>query len=283
MKALYKTFLTLPLLLLLCACSGKELLNAFVPKTGYSLREGIAYGADPRQKMDIYVPDGLQKPACTVLFFYGGRWQTGSRDLYRFVGEAFASKGCVTAIADYRVYPKIRYPVFLEDSAKAFVYLHHHAQEYGGDPKRLFLAGHSAGAYDAVMIAVNPRFIKAAGGQPSWVKGVIGIAGPYDFLPFTDADVIDIFSTEKDAATQPINYVHAGLPPMLLVHGVNDTEVKPKNTINMAARLREFNDPVTVHLYPDPRHEAIVLSLLHGFRGKTPLLHDIATFIKEQP
>lgn len=283
MKALYKIFLTLPFLLLLCACSGEKLLNAFVPQTGYALHKGIAYGTDPRQKMDIYVPDKPQKPACTVMFFYGGRWTTGDRGLYRFAGEALSSKGCITAIADYRVYPKIRYPVFLEDSAKAFVFLHRHAQEYGGDPKRLFLAGHSAGAYDAVMIAVQPRFIRAAGGQPSWIKGVIGISGPYDFLPFTDSDVIDIFSTEKDAATQPINYVHAGLPPMLLVHGDNDTEVLPKNTRNMAAKLREFNNPVTVHIYPEAQHQAIILSLLHGFRGKIPLLRDIATFIKEHP
>ncbi|MEZ0225776.1 MAG: alpha/beta hydrolase [Alphaproteobacteria bacterium] len=283
MKALCEIFLTLPILLLLCSCSGENVLNAFVPKTGYEVHKGIAYGTDPRQKMDIYVPDNLQKPVCTVLFFYGGRWTTGDRGLYRFTGEALSSKGCVTAIADYRVYPKIRYPAFLEDSAQAFVYLHRHAPEYGGDPKRLFLAGHSAGAYDAVMIAVHPRFIKEAGGQPSWIKGVIGISGPYDFLPFTDKDVIDIFSTEKDAATQPINYVRAGLPPMLLVHGENDTEVLPKNTRNMAAKLREFNNPVTVHIYPEAQHQAIVLSLLHGFRGKTPLLRDIATFIKEHP
>jgi acetyl esterase/lipase len=283
MKALHRAFLILPLLFLLCSCSGEKLLNAFVPKTGYSVKQGIAYGDDPRQKMDIYMPDGLRKPACTVLFFYGGRWTTGERGLYRFAGQALSSIGCVTAIANYRVYPKNRYPVFMEDAARAFVFMHQHASEYGGDSKRLFVAGHSAGAYNAVMLAVHPRFLKAAGGQQSWVRGVIGVSGPYDFLPFTDADVIDIFSTEKDAATQPINYVRAGLPPMLLVHGANDTEVLPKNTRNMAAKLREFHNDVTVHIYPDAQHQAIILSLLHGFRGKTPLLPDIATFIKEHP
>jgi acetyl esterase/lipase len=283
MKAFFKVLLAIPFMLLLSSCSGEKILNAFVPDAGYKVHKGIAYGSDPRQKMDIYVPDGLQKPACTVLFFYGGRWTTGDRGLYRFAGEALSSRGCVTAIADYRVYPKIRYPVFMEDSAAAFVFLHRHAAEYGGDPRHLFLAGHSAGAYNAVMLAVHPEFLKDAGGRPSWIKGVIGISGPYDFLPFTDADVIDIFSTEKDRATQPAHYVRESLPPMLLIHGANDTEVLPKNTRNMAAGLREFNNDVTVHIYPDAQHQSIVLSLLHGFRGKTPLLHDIATFIKEHP
>ncbi|TAL31191.1 MAG: alpha/beta hydrolase [Alphaproteobacteria bacterium] len=283
MKTRSKAFLVLPLILLLCSCSGEKLLNAFVPKTGYRIYKDIAYGSDPRQEMDIYVPDGLKRPVCTVLFFYGGRWTDGDRGLYRFAGEALSSKGCVTAIADYRVYPKIRYPVFMEDSAKAFVFLHRHAAEYGGDPERLYLAGHSAGAYNAVMLAVHPTFLKNAGGQPAWVRGVIGISGPYDFLPFTDADVIDIFSTETGAATQPITYVRKGLPPMLLVTGDADTEVKPKNTRNMAAKLQEAGNPVTVRIYPGIYHEAMVLSLLHGFRGKTPLLHDIATFIKEHP
>lgn len=268
--------------LALAGCSGRKLLDFFVPDTGYRMQKGVAYGADPRQKMDVYVPDGLKNPACTVLFFYGGRWQGGERGLYRFVGEAFSSRGCVTAIADYRLYPKVRYPAFVEDAAKALVFLHAHAQDYGGDPNRIFVAGHSAGAYNALMLTINPRFIEAAGGKPAWIRGAIGISGPYDFLPFEDADVIDIFSTEKDAATQPINYVHPGLPPVFLATGMNDTEVKPKNAINLAAKLREAGVPVTLQVYPDARHMAIVLSLLHGFRGKTPLLDDITAFIREQ-
>lgn len=282
MKVLSKALLVFPVLFALAACSGAQLLDHFVPKTGYTLHQAISYGPAPRQKMDIYVPGHLREPGCTLLFLYGGRWSSGSRALYHFAGQAFASQGCVTAVADYRLYPQVRYPVFLEDSARAFVFLHAHAKDYGGDPSRLFLAGHSAGAYNAVMLTVNPRFIQAAGGKPDWIKGTIGISGPYDFLPFTDTDVIDIFSTEKSPPTQPINYVHKGLPPMLLVTGANDTQVKPKNTINMAAKLRAAGDPVEARVYPDAQHEAIVLSLLNGFRGHIPLLHDIMTFIGEQ-
>jgi acetyl esterase/lipase len=284
MKAFFKVFLILPFVLLLASCSGRKALNFFVPKTGYQLLQAVAYGPDPRQQMDIYVPEHLRQPGCTVLFLYGGRWTTGDRGLYRFAGQAFASEGCVAAVADYRVYPRFRYPVFLEDTAQAFVYLHNHAAEYGADPAHMFVAGHSAGAYNAVMLAMNPEYLKKAGGNPAWIRGVIGVAGPYDFLPFDAADIIDIFSTERSQElTQPIHYARAGLPPMLLVAGENDTEVKPKNTLNLAAELRQYKDPVEVHIYPDAQHEAIVLSLLNGFRGKIPLLHDSMQFIQEHP
>jgi acetyl esterase/lipase len=276
-----KLFAALCLAATLAGCSGRDLLNHFVPDKGYQVHRDLAYGRDPRQRMDIYVPDGLAQPACTVLFIYGGRWQEGDRDLYRFAGEAFSSKGCVTAVADYRLYPAVRYPAFVEDAARALVFLHAHSGKYGGDPSRIFVAGHSAGAYNAVMLAVNPRFIRAAGGKPSWIRGAIGIAGPYDFLPFEDQDIVDIFSTEKDPATQPINYVTPGLPPIFLATGDADTEVKPRNAVRLAAKLREAGNKVTLRVYPGAGHAAILLSLLHGFRGHTPLLDDIAAFIRE--
>jgi acetyl esterase/lipase len=282
MKAFFKIFLILPLILL-CSCSGKQILNAFVPKTGYQINQSVAYGTDPRQVMDVYVPEHLRHPGCTVLFFYGGRWTTGSRDLYRFAGQAFASQGCVTAIADYRVYPKNRYPAFLDDSAQAFVYLHNHAADFSADPSRIFLVGHSAGAYNAVMLAMDPEYLKKAGGSPTWIRGVIGVAGPYDFLPLDAPDIIDIFGTEKNLElTQPIHYARPGLPPMLLVAGANDEQVKPKNTVNLAAELRQYKDPVEVHIYPQAQHEEIILSLLNGFRGKIPVLDDSMQFIVEQ-
>ncbi len=285
MTRLKKTLIALGatgLLGLVVACSGQRILNGFVTDDGYKVVKDLAYGAGPRQKMDIYIPDHPSADGCTILFFYGGRWEGGEKGLYKFAGQAFSSKGCVTAIADYRVYPEVKYPVFVQDSAAAFVWLHAHAKEYGGNPDKLFLAGHSAGAYDAAMVAVHPRYLKEAGGQRSWIRGVVGISGPYDFLPFTDKDIIDIFSPEKDVATQPITYAAPGLPPMLLIHGDNDTEVYPKNTRNFAAKLKAAGSPVQTIIYPDARHEAMVLSLLNGFRGKIPLLEDVSTFVHAQ-
>jgi len=269
-------------LLALAGCSKEFLLNGLVPKEGYALHRNLAYGDDARQKLDVYVPNQPAANGCTVLFIYGGRWEDGDKELYKFVGQALTTKGCVTAVADYRLYPKVKYPAFVEDSAKAFVWLHTHARDYGGNPDNLFIAGHSAGAYNAVMVAVHPRYLKEAGGDRSWIRGVIGISGPYDFLPFTDADIKDMFSPEKDALTQPIHYAAQNLPPMLLVHGKNDKEVLPKNTLNFAKKLEQAGNKPEVIIYPDATHKIIILSLLNGFRTRIPLLEDISRFINAQ-
>src|SRR3954469_20427644 len=164
---------------LAAACSPAA-LDLIVPRSGYHVQRDLAYGADPRQKLDLYVPDRLTGPAPVLLFFYGGSWQSGSKALYRALGQAFFSKGIITAVADYRLYPQVRYPGFVEDGAGAFAWLHQHAAAFGGDRDRLFLTGHSAGAYIAVMLAAEPHYLKAAGADAAWVRGVIGIAGPYD-------------------------------------------------------------------------------------------------------
>src|SRR6185312_7779902 len=169
------------------------LLNAAIPKTGYRMQPDLAYGPLPRHRLDLYVPDGLSGPAPVLLFFYGGSWQSGSKNIYRAFGQAFASQGIVTAVADYGLYPDVKYPAFTEDGAHAVRFLHDHAPEHGGDPARLIVSGHSAGAYIAAMLGVNPIYLSAAGGDPSWIRAIIGIAGPYDFLPLHDAALIDIF------------------------------------------------------------------------------------------
>jgi acetyl esterase/lipase len=265
---------------MLTGCSGVDILNSIVPHSGYTIHKNIAYGDNHRQHLDVYVPDNLKSPAGVIVFFYGGRWEKGSKDDYRFAGQAFASKGYITVIADYRLYPEVYFPAFMDDAAQAFAWTHANISQYGGDPAKLFVAGHSAGAYIAIMLTVNDRYLKGAGANRAWIKGAIGMAGPYDFLPFADSDIKAIFSKEKDADTQPINFVAPGLPPILLAHGDKDTEVYPKNTLHMAARLRQMGDPVTERIYPGVAHIGIALSLADGFRSKARLLADIDDFIK---
>ncbi len=267
-------------LLALPGCTGAQLLNATIPKDGYSIHKNIAYGTAPLQKLDIYVPD--KNNGCTVLFFYGARWQKGSKDMYLFAGQAFASLGCVTVVADYRAYPEVSYPAFVEDSAKATVWVHEHIAGYGGDAKNLFLAGHSAGAYNAMMLAANRSFLRKAGGKTEWIKGVIGIAGPYDFLPMTAPDIIALFSTAKDVDTQPVTYVHKGMPPVMLAVGDKDTDVLPRNSIRLKAKLEKFGNTVELHSYPGIDHVGIVASLAPLFRGRTTLVEDIRSFIHKQ-
>ena len=261
-----------------CA-SAVSLLNLAVSRAGYHVERDLAYGSDPRQRLDLYIPDRLQAKAPMILFFYGGSWSSGSKDLYLSLGEGFASKGIMVAIADYRLYPQVRYPAFLDDGAHAFAWVHAHAQAYGGDPARIFLAGHSAGAYIAVMLAADREYLKKAGADAGWIRGVIGIAGPYNFLPLRDPDLIAIFGGADRQDTQPITYIDGRRPPMLLAAGTADTTVAPHNTTDLAARLAAFGSPVEVKLYPGTGHLGILLSLAPGLRWKTTLRKDILRFV----
>jgi acetyl esterase/lipase len=262
------------------ACAPVTVLNLLVPRGGYHVVRDLAYGADPRQKLDLYVPDGLKAPAPVILFFYGGSWQNGSKAMYLAFGQAFASRGIVVAVADYRVYPQVRYPAFVEDGASALAFVHAHVAEHGGDPARIFVAGHSAGAYIAMMLAADPRYLTRIGADPGWIHGVIGISGPYDFLPLKDPDLITIFGGADRVDTQPITYIDGKRPPMLLATGTADTTVGPHNTVNLAAKLRGYGSPVKVVTYPGVGHIGIILSLAPGFRGRTTLRDDITDFVK---
>lgn len=265
---------------LLSACQPIGLVNLLVPRSGYAVHRGLAYGADPRQKLDIYVPRNVKAPAPVLLFFYGGAWQAGSRGDYRAFGQAFASAGIVTVVADYRLYPAVKYPAFVADAAGALAWLHAHVQDYCGDAARIFVSGHSAGAYNAVMLASEPKFIQAQGGRLDWIRGVIGIAGPYDFLPLEAPEYVDIFHGRDNPDSMPVNHIDGKRPPMLLVTGDDDGTVRPRNTASMAAKLREFSSPVQEIHYPGTGHVGILLSLVPGFRTVTHLRQDMLEFIR---
>jgi acetyl esterase/lipase len=263
---------------LLAGCS-PFLLNPFVPRGGYTIERNIAFGNGPRQKLDIYIPDGLTKPAPVLIFFYGGSWQDGDKDGYRWVGQTFASHGIVTVLANYRLYPPNLYPSFVQDGALALRYVHDEIAKAGGDPERVFVSGHSAGAYNAIMLASDPKFVHDVGGDLSWIRGAIGIAGPYDFLPMTDPKIITIFGGANNPATQPITYIDGKRPPMLLVDGTADKTVDPGNVTRMAAKLRANGSEVQTKLYPGVGHIGIILSLAPILRTDTTLENDMVRFI----
>jgi acetyl esterase/lipase len=255
------------------------LLNLMVPRAGYRVQRDLAFGDHARQGLDLYVPDGLATPAPVLLFFYGGGWQGGRRGDYLALGQAFASAGIVTAVADYRIYPDVKYPAFVEDAAAALAFLRAHVAEQGGDTKRIFVCGHSAGAYNAVMLASEPAFLEAKGGRLDWIRGVIGIAGPYDFLPMEQKEYVDMFHGHNNLASMPVNHITGPRPPMLLVTGDRDRTVHPRNTQSMAARLRSVGSPVVEIHYSGAGHVGILLSLLAPFRGLMPLRRDMLDFI----
>jgi acetyl esterase/lipase len=281
LKALLLAGLAVSLAASLSACSPFAAINLLVPKSGYAVRRDLAYGADARQKLDIYLPDHAAASAPVLLFFYGGSWESGDKKDYMAFGQAFASRGIVTVIADYRLYPQVKYPVFVEDSAAALAFVHAHIAEYGGDPGRVYVAGHSAGAYNAVMLGSDPRYLAAVGGDFSWIKGVIGISGPYDFLPLTANDLIDIFHGARNEDAMPIHHIDGKRPDMLLVTGTADNTVGPGNTDRMAAKLKAQGNRVQTIHYPGVGHIGTILSLVPGFRGRTTLRDDITAFIQK--
>lgn len=266
---------------LLAGCDAAfSALNLLVPRGGYRVVRDVAYGAGPRRKLDIYVPDDLKSPAPVLLFFHGGAWQGGARTDYLAFGQAFAGEGIVTVVADYRLYPEVTYPAFVADGAQALAWVHAHIAKHGGDASRIFVCGHSAGAYNAVMLACEPDFLRRAGGDLSWIRGVIGIAGPYDFLPLRDASYIDIFHGANNRDAMPVNHVDGVRPPMLLAWGTGDHTVHAVNIDRMEARLKRVGSRVETRRYPGVSHIGIILSLAHGFRGRTTLHRDMLAFIR---
>ena len=143
-----------------------------------------------------------------------------------------------------------------------------------------FSLGHSAGAYNAIMLASNPRYLREVHADPAWIRGVIGISGPYDFLPLKSPELIDIFGGYRREETQPIRYITAKRPPILLVTGSDDTTVLPRNTKRMAARLRSFGTDVKEIVYPGVAHIGIDPVRRQAlFRARTTLREDIVTFV----
>jgi acetyl esterase/lipase len=264
-------------------CSPTDILNATVPQDGVSVDRGIAYGDGPRRRLDVYRNENAAGLQPLVVFLYGGSWRTGDRAIYQFVGIPLAARGAVVVIPDYRLYPEVAFPGFLDDNAHAVAWAIAHAAELGADPHRVFIVGHSAGAYNAAMLAVDPRWLAHAGLDRTQIAGVAGLAGPYDFLPMTDPDILPVFAPVGDEpASQPVNYVDGRNPALLLLAGDADTTVRPANTQSLAARVAAAGGPVQSRIYPGLGHIGIIIAFAPLFNRRAPVLDDVWRFIMEQ-
>jgi acetyl esterase/lipase len=264
----------------LAACSPTTVLNAWAPAGTYTATTDVAYGRQPRQKLDIYRPAHAREPAPVIVFYYGGNWNSGDRGDYLFVGESLASRGFIAVLPDYRLYPDVRFPAFLDDAAQAVRWTIDHVAAYGGDPRRVFLMGHSAGAYNAAMLALDPGYLCAAGVDPRQIRGLIGLAGPYDFLPLQARIPKAVFGfPDTPVTTQPIHFVTPAAPPALLVTGTADDIVDPGNAARLGARLRDNGVPVREVVYPEVGHRALVGALAAPLRSFAPVLDDVAGFV----
>ena len=282
--------LGLAAVIVLGACTPLTVLNAVAGVGGvgsYKRVNDIAYGGLPRQRLDLYLPAGVAPRAGwpVVVFFYGGSWNSGERAQYGFVGAALASRGILTLVADYRLYPAVRYPDFLVDSALALAWGLDHAADHGGNPRRVFVMGHSAGGYNAAMLALDSRWLGAAGHTPRELAGFIGLAGPYDFLPIVNPDAQPVFfHPNYPPDTQPMAFASAAAPRSFLAAGQSDALVNPeRNTAALAAHLVAAGVPVRLHRYKNVSHVTLIGAFSLPLRWLAPVLDDVASFVQDEP
>jgi acetyl esterase/lipase len=289
----------------LSACSAITFGIANAPATygPFERKVDIVYGTDKRHRLDVYVPKSegetyvstdnrgamqladlrasrpeMSRPV--VIFWYGGSWVNGSKSNYRFVGAALAERGFITVLPDYRLYPEVKFPDFLDDAARAVAWVQQHAHEFGGDPQRIVLMGHSAGAHTAAYLALNREFLAKRGARPDWIAGLVGLSGPYALAPNTRT-LNRIFSAPwGESDWQPVRFVTSQAPPTFLAHGLSDNWVSARQTEQLRDALRANGVRVEAELYPDTGHAATVASFSKAARGSAPTLDRSVLFLR---
>jgi acetyl esterase/lipase len=269
--------------IVVAACSPLKTFDALVPKDSDSgeVARNIPYAAGPRHMLDIYAPRGTKAGANlpVIIFIYGGSWASGTREGYGFAGRALAAAGFVVVVPDYRLVPEIYFPGFLQDCAAAVHWARGNAGRYGGDADRIVLVGHSAGAYNAAMLALDPQWL---GKDRTAIKGMAGMAGPYDFLPFDGKITTRTFGQwPRPDETQPIHYADASAPPTLFLHGSEDDTVYPRNSVHLQKKLADAGAKSELKIYPGIGHVGIVTALAKPFRERAPVLADVIGFARK--
>lgn len=267
----------LALLALFPGCSPLRFAEALLVGDHFVLRSDLAYGHDPRQRLDVYRPLGSGGLRPVVLFLFGGRWQQGSRDQYRLLGDALTRRGLVAVVPDYRLYPQVRFPAWVEDAAHAVRWTRENIRQFGGDPDRIVVVGHSAGGHTAALLALDPRYLEQAGARNA-LRGVISIAGPVDTV-WTDADVQALMGPQSGwDSTYPLNHIGGSDSPILLLHGAADETVAPGNSVALAARIARSGGCARAIVYPGVGHVEIVIALAVPRLRIAPVLDHVAAF-----
>ncbi|WP_219893111.1 alpha/beta hydrolase [Aquisediminimonas profunda] len=261
-----------------------DYLDRFWPgqNNAEKLASDITFDEASAQKLNIWgvnAPNAHRKRPVLV-FFYGGGWANGDRDHYGFAARAYANRGFIVVLPDYRKVPHVHFPIFNQDAAAAVRWVHDNISRYGGDSDRIVLAGHSAGAYIAMMLTLDRSYLMSAGVKPSIIRGTVGLSGPYDFYPYDSRRSINAMNRwPRPLETQPIAFARKDAPPIMIITGTSDDTVKPRNAILLSRKLHELGAPVKFRAYNDLNHEDIVMALSKPFRSKAPVLQDSADFL----
>ena len=285
----YKVFLFSLICLVLSSCTSASLflVNTLARLDNYSVYQNIPYGEHTLNKLDIYIPQKQDAKPSTypvVIFFYGGCWggcETLNKEDYTFVAQALTAQGYIVIIPDYRRHPEVKLAGIMQDASHSVEWVRENIGSYGGNSHKLFLMGHSAGGHIAAMLTLNEKYLKPD--TYNSIKGFIGLAGPYDFLPFTKPYQYIVFGPEKKfPASQPVNFVDGTEPPLLLLYGADDTTVFPRNIKNLAAKVNQKKGKVEIHIYKNIDHFSILAALSRPYQNKHGILGDIVRFLNHK-
>lgn len=266
-----------------CSSIGLYAVNQIAKVKGqYTKHKNIAYGSLERQKLDIFIPTNNSNPKPVIVFFHGGNWSYGSKEDYLFIAETFTKHGFVVVIPNYRLHPQVRFPSFIEDGAHAVSWVQKNILSHQGDSHKIYLMGHSAGAHIAAFLTLKHSYLKEAGGKATKLAGMVGLAGPYDFLPLKEDYLKTIFGPEERyPLSQPIHFANGQSAPLLLIHGQKDRTVLPKNTKNLTQAIQQAKGSAQALYYQDFAHISVVSYLSAPLRNRSTLLKDILKFLKK--
>lgn len=278
-----RVMLTAAFAFLASSCMTIGAYNRITPhdRDGVRVAQDLRYGEGSRRTLDVYAPSERPANAPVIVFFYGGSWSSGAKRDYSFAGQAFAAQGFVTVVPDYRIYPEVQFPAFVEDGASALRWVRDHIAEYGGDPDRIVLVGHSAGAHIASLVALDPRYAQAAGFDAHAIRGVVGLAGPYGFDRCDIPLLRNVFGPPADPQTaMPVHYVRRDAPPLLLLHGSRDARVPVYSSQRMEREARAAGEDVELKIYPGVDHPGIMQAISVARRREAPVLDDTVAFAR---
>ncbi len=268
-------------LLALTGCTNFQYLNFTLSHRGYVPTRNVAFGADARQKLDVFVPASVKPNGKVVVFFYGGSWRVGSKADYRFVAQALTSRGFIAVVPDYRLYPQVTFPAFIEDGAAAVRWTRDHIGAYGGDTNQIYLMGHSAGSHTAALLTLDEHYLKAVGLDRNIIRATAGLSGPYDFASLPENRAVFGRAANDptiDPKIEPITFVNGKEPPMLVVHGLKDTIVDPSNSLSLVTHIRQAGGNVEYITYPNRGHGGVVIALAWPNQWMCPVLDDVTDY-----
>jgi len=261
-------------------CSPQHAADFFLLHRDLDIARDLPYGSDPREQLDVYRPRTPRVAAPVVVFLYGSRWQYGSKTQYHLLGQALTGRGLVAVVPEYRLYPQVTFPGWVEDAARAVRWVRDSIGAYGGDPTRIFIVGHSAGGHTAALLALDPQYLRRVGIPAGTVRGVVSLAGPVA-TTWTDPDVQTLMGPpERWRGTYPLELVDGTGSPLLLLHGGRDEIVAAQNSVLLGSRIREAGGCARVIIYRNLDHVGIVIALAVPGLNIAPVLEEIIRFVR---